>query len=386
MQNKLIQFADGKKDATLAIQAMLDKGGEVKLEKGDYLISKNLLVKSNTTILADKNARFIMDGNVAKHRGDFLITNSDFENGNENITIIGGIWDGNNQGKYNTKPNLFDENGYSGTVVNFFNVKNLTLKDMTIANSVVYNTRFSKVEDFLIENISFFSEKKAFNQDGIHFGGDVRNGIVRNIKAVSKGQTNDDLIALNADDSIKRIENMDITRGAIENILIENIEAEDCHTIVRMLSVYSPIRNIKMKNIKAGFREYAINMDGARYCRTPLFKEEEYPKGCGIIENIEIENFQTHCTKRGKLFNKNKACIDWESQVKNFKMTGFVRDMEKDVDKKRPTLLVKNVVDEKLELKKDGNSTQFYLKNKTDIIKTSQEFDELLIHTNCKFE
>lgn len=277
-----------------------------------------------------------MDGNIKKQRGDFLITNSDFENGNENITITGGIWDGNNQGKFNTKPDLFDKNGYSGTVVNFFNVKNLTLKDMTIANSVVYNTRFSKVEDFLIEDIRFFSEKKAFNQDGIHFGGDVRNGIVRNIKAVSKGQTNDDLIALNADDSIERIENMDITRGVIENILIENIEAEDCHTIVRMLSVYSPIRNIKMKNIKAGFREYALNLDGARYCRTPLFKEEEYPQGCGVIENIEIENFECWASKKAGFFKKNKSCISFESKLENFIIKGFKRNMSKDIDKKNP--------------------------------------------------
>lgn len=380
MENQLKKYADGKTDATAVVQKMLDKGGEVRFEKGDYLISKNLLVSSNTTIKADENARFIMDGNVPKHRGDFLITNADFKNGNENITIIGGIWDGNNQGKYNTKPKLFDQNGYSGTVVNFFNVKKLTLQNMTIANSVVYNTRFSCIEDFLIEDIRFFSENLAFNQDGIHFGGDVRNGIVRNIKAVSKGQTNDDLIALNADDSIERIENMDITRGAIENILIENIYAEDCHTLVRMLSVYSPIRNITLKNVKGGFREYAINMDGARYCRTPLFKEEEYPQGCGEIENINIENFEIYCTKKKGVFKKNKACISCESKIDNFKITGFKRDMSKDVEPKRPTLLIRNVVNQDFELKNAGKSSKISVKEKSDCVKTSQEFDELFIN------
>lgn len=382
MINELNKFADGKVDATAAVQAMLDKAGEIRFEKGDYLISKTLRIHSNSTIIADENARIIMDGNIEKHRGDFLITNSDFENGNENIILIGGIWDGNNQGKYNTKPDLFDHNGYSGTVVNFFNVKNLTLKNMTIANSVAYNTRFSCIDNFLIEDIRFFSKELAFNQDGIHFGGDVRNGVVRNIKAISKGQTNDDLIALNADDSIERIENMDLTRGAIENVLIENIEAEDCHTLVRMLSVDAPIKNITLRNIKGGFRKYAINMDGARYCKTPLFKEDECPNGCGVIENITIENFKAHCTKVADVSNPNETCIVCESQVKNFNMTGFVRDMGLDIDPTRPTLLAKNVVNQTFELVHNGEKTEKVIESKGEVFKTSKVFDKLYISKN----
>ena len=58
-----------------------------------------------------------------------------------------------------------------------------------------------------------------------------------------------------------------------------------------MLSVNAAIRNIRFKNIYAGYRNYAINGDGARYCKTPLFKDEDHPEGVGCIENIEIENF-----------------------------------------------------------------------------------------------
>ncbi len=76
MTNELIKFADGKIDATEAVQKILDRAGEICFEKGDYLITQTLLIHSNSTIIADENARFIMDGNVEKHRGDFLITNS----------------------------------------------------------------------------------------------------------------------------------------------------------------------------------------------------------------------------------------------------------------------------------------------------------------------
>jgi hypothetical protein len=135
------------------------------------------------------------------------------------------------------------------------------------------------------------SDDFGHNQDGLHFGGGVRRGRVKNIRALSNGQTNDDMIALNADDSVERVENLDLVRDDIEDIVIENIYAENCYTIIRMLSVNAKIRNIKFKNIYAGYRHYAINGDGARYCKTPLFREEECPLGVGLCENIEIENF-----------------------------------------------------------------------------------------------
>jgi hypothetical protein len=102
------------------------------------------------------------------------------------------------------------------------------------------------------------------------------------------------MIALNADDSVERVENLDIARGAIEDITFENIYAENCYTVIRILSVTAPIRNIRMRNVYAGYRNYVINGDGARYCKTPLFDEDEYPSGVGRVSNILIENLVVH--------------------------------------------------------------------------------------------
>lgn len=242
-------IGNGITDDTLSVQKAFEQGGDVYIPEGDYRITKTLLVKSDTTITAHEKARLFMCGDTPKKRNDFLISNSDTENGNCNIKITGGIWDGNNQGKYNVKADLFDANGYSGTVINFTNVKGLYLYDFTVANSVAYNIRMCKLKDFEIKNINFFSEKPASNQDGLHFGGEVHNGIIENIKAVSYGQTNDDLIALNADDCIGRVENLDMVCGDISDIKIKNVFAENCFTFLRMLSVNSSIYNIEIDNI-----------------------------------------------------------------------------------------------------------------------------------------
>lgn len=322
-------LGDGIADDYLAVQSALDSGAEeVIIPQGIYCISDTLKVRSNTRILADRTAKLVMKSDKRKKRGDFLLSNADVENGDRNIEIIGGIWDGNNTAVQNRKPDLFDENGYSGAVLNIVNVDGFALRDAVIANSVTFYVRMGKLHNFTIENIDFISDNFGENQDGLHFGGDVKHGTVKNIRALSFGQTNDDMIALNADDSIVRVENRDLTRDTIEDICFENIYCESCHTVIRMLSVTAAIKNIRFKNIYGGFRCYAVNADGARYCRTPLFNEDDHPAGIGKIEDIYFENFvcrPTACLPenwKGTTSNIGTA-ICLESLAHNFNILGF---------------------------------------------------------------
>ena len=128
-------LGDGIADDYIAVQSALDSGAEeVIIPQGIYCISDTLKVHSNTRILADRTAKLVMKSNKRKKRGDFLLSNADVENGNSNIEIIGGIWDGNNTAEQNRKPDLFDENGYSGAILNIVNVDGFTLRDAVIAN------------------------------------------------------------------------------------------------------------------------------------------------------------------------------------------------------------------------------------------------------------
>ena len=323
-------LGDGLTDDTAAIQAALDSGAErVRIPFGNYRVTETLLVHSNTEILADRCARVVLAGDRKRQRGDFLLSNADTVDGNENISIVGGIWDGNNQHPQNAKPDIFDNVGYSGAVLNFVNLNGLNLRDITVANSTTYYVRMARLENFDIENVDLVSDEFGKNQDGLHFGGAVRHGRVKNLRALSDGQTNDDMVALNADDSVERVENLDLVRDDIENISFENIFATNCYTVIRMLSVDAAIRNIRFKNVYAGYRNFVINGDGARYCKTPLFREEDRPDGIGRIENIEIDGLVcypvTEPHKRnpegqvGSEFALRLECYCDNFTVKNFK-------------------------------------------------------------------
>lgn len=329
---------DGVNDDSIPIQSVLNGGmKEIFIPAGDYRICHTLKVDSFTTITADPHARIFMCGETEHGPEDFLLTNSDHIFGNASIQISGGVWDGNKQGRCNFKdPDLFNMNACTGTALNFRNVRNLKLSGLTVANSVVYFIRMCMLDGFEIRDISFESEIIENNQDGLHFNGWVKNGIVENIRAVTKGQTNDDLIALNADDAMNRLESNGMTCGPIENIIFRNLYAEDCHTAIRMLSYTSPIRNLRFENVTAGCRCFAINMDAARYCRTPLFRDEDFPDGVGCIENIEIDGFRVWWSTSGE----RKALIDCESKVKNFVIRNFERDFALDQSPSVPTFAV----------------------------------------------
>ena len=362
---------DGIRDDSAALQALLDSGEkDIYIPQGCYLISKTLRINTGTCLKASPNARFIMDSVTKKKRGDFLITNSDFKNGNRDITISGGVWDGNNQGEGNKKPDIFDKTGYSGTVMNFFNVKGLKLSDFVVANSVTYNIRMCAIEDFEIENISFLSDNPGNNQDGLHFGGRIKNGHVKNIRALSNGQTNDDMIALNADDSIERVENLDLYRDSIEDVTFEDIFAENCHTVIRLLSIDAPIRNIHIKNVYGGYRCYAVNADAARYCRTPLFRDEDRPLGVGKIENLTIENMTVYPT-----LDTEKPAVCIESLADGLKISDFKIIDRWGIGNAEYALQIRNV--KNLENIIDGK--EMFIEGKEKDLKV-KEFKNLEIH------
>ncbi|MBQ4575562.1 MAG: hypothetical protein IJA85_10290 [Clostridia bacterium] len=379
--NNVVDFGavgDGIHDDYAAFQAALDgDSNDVIIPQGVYCISHTLRVKSDTRIIADKTARIVMKSNHRRKRNEFLLSNSDTEKGNRNITIVGGIWDGNNTAPENAKPDIFDKTGYSGVLLNFVHLDGLVLKDMVLANSVTYYVRMCRVHHFDIEDISLFSDQFGANQDGLHIGGDVKHGVIRNIRALSYGQTNDDMIALNADDSIERVENLDLCRASIEDITIENIYTENCHTIIRMLSVTAEIKDIRFKNVYGGFRCYAINIDAARYCRTPLFSESEYTNGVGLISNVSFENFvcypvldlpQDFQGTRGV----PETALKLESHMDRFRIVGFRYVTE--AAKRCPAVKCAHIQKEKI----TADGREYHLRSTEECL-TIEDFSELSI-------
>lgn len=365
----------GQTDDSNAIQRALDdadgNGVTVYIPAGTYRIGKTLYVGNDTTLRCDSGARLFVCEKQPKKRGDFLLSNRDTVNGNRNIAVYGGTWDGNFDGKNNNKPaDLFDPDAWSGSTLNFVNVKNLTLSGLAMRNSVVYYIRMAKLDGFVIRDISFASERPAFNQDGLHFGGEVRHGLIEHITA-EPGQTNDDMIAFNADDSMVRLENHDLCCGAIEDITVCGVYAENCYTGFRMLSVNSPIRNIHMEDIYLGCRHFAVNMDGARHCRTPLIRECEKQNGSGHIENVTIDNMTVWTTEK----NGERALILSETELKNFRITGFRRDTARDVCPEKPTLLIALAPSSYGTVTENGAITEYRLDTLSDAFTHNGSFE-----------
>ena len=97
-----------------------------------------------------------------------------------------------------------------------------------------------------------------------------------------------------------------------------------------------PIERIRFRNVHAGFRCYAINADGARYCRTPLFREEEQPAGVGMIRNVSIDRMTCRRTA-----GSNPA-IAWETRADDVSLSDF-RFMDQEY--KAAALQVRNTPD-----------------------------------------
>ncbi len=312
---------NGIEDDSPAFRQALDSGAEeVVIPSGTYKIGAVLAVGSNISIKAEQGAVIFLADGACTGVQDFLLTNKDREKGNECISVEGGIWNGNNKGNPRNS-DIFDQTGYTGVMFNFVNVKNLSLRNMKLCDSESYFIRIGEADGFNISGIELESIHLRPNQDGIHLGGFCTNGTIENISASMAGSTNDDMIALNADDEVNRLVNLGMKRGPISNIKVRNIYAADCHTFIRLLSVDAEISNITIENVSGGCRVFAVNIDAARYCKTPLFKEEDKPMGVGNIHDVTIRNMCVH-----KTVDYKSPLILIESNMDRFTIRDFKRD------------------------------------------------------------
>lgn len=323
-------IGDGITDDTAAIQRALD-GGDciVTIPPGTYTVSAALKVEFATTIKAAPDAVIRLADGAGTHAGVFLLTNADPIGGNAHIRVYGGIWDGNCAA--NPRGEDGDMDGYTGTAINFINVTDLAVRSITVRNPEAFSIRLGGVEDFSVEDISFDHRIIRPNQDGVHVGGFCRRGVIRNLRALTPGTTNDDMVALNADDDVERVLNLGMRRGPISDITVEGLHAEDAYTFVRLLSVTELIENITIADIRGGCRFYAINMNNWRF-----------PVGVGNIRNVRIRNLSVHKTDGSELAPSSPECplIGIRLAVADLRIENVRR--EPDDDLPAPTLRIDN--------------------------------------------
>lgn len=296
-------------DDTSILQAALDNTEcVVQIPAGLYVVSKPLKVHSRTWIDADPEAVVRLADGAGRDASSFLLTNTDPDNGNQEIVIEGGVWDGNSTA--NPRKREYHGRSYGGVALNFVNVRGVILRGLTIRNPESFSIRLGEVEDFLVESIRFDQSVPRPNQDGIHVGGLCKRGIIRNLRVVSASGTHDDMVALNADDDVERPFNVGMKCGDIHDILVDDLEAQDAYTFVRLLSHRHSISNIVIRGIRGGFRTNAINADRWRF-----------PAGGGNLAKISIEDVVVR-----KAGEKPDPCILIQSACTALTLRGIQRE------------------------------------------------------------
>jgi hypothetical protein len=268
-QDKLPALAgDGLTDDTKAIQAMLDSRAltvYLPPPARHYVISKSLRIHSNQTLRLDPTTVI----RLADHANDYMLTNADFEEGNSNIVISGGIWDGNNVGVQHARGN---RNGVSplrffiGSAFILMKVDNLRIESLTVKDPEKFGIHIAACHKFTVEDITFDYNAKEYNMDGIHLQGGCSFGRISNIK----GNTHDDMVALNADDG----EYWEISNGPITDIQIDGLWASNCFRAVRFLSTGTPVKRVSISNVFGSYYTNTIAFTHWRLTATlPRFED-----------------------------------------------------------------------------------------------------------------
>ena len=292
---------DGIHDDTDGIQAILDqRTSTVYLAPPPkcYLISRTLKLHSRQTLRLD---RFTVI-RLAPKSDCLMLANDEQNKGNTDIAVNGGIWDMDNV-RQSSNPFLqilggkgtYDAGRYLGICMRFINVEHLSLKEITFRDPVTFCTQLARLRYFTVDDITFdychANPEPGFNMDGIHLDGGCRFGRITNLK----GRSNDDLLAINADDG----DNESPCFGAIEDIAVDGIYAEDCHSAVRLLSCGSPVRRITISNVYGTYYQYAIGL-------TKFFQGRP---AAGMFDDITLRDL--HCAKapRYARYQKEKTRV-----------------------------------------------------------------------------
>lgn len=241
-------IGDGVTDDTSILQTYLNNGqGTYIFPKSDYLVS-GLDVNSNSKLIFEKGARLILKNNSDRP----VLQNKNFSsNVDKNIEIYGLEIEGNeaNQIKVGVSAPYVNE-PTSG--VRFFGVENLKIISAKINKARTYGIWISRVKNGVFRDIEFNQSLLTIdNQDGIHFNGLCYNLDISNIRGV----TNDDMIALNANDVAQGV---NVSLGEIKNATIRDVVFNNNLNGIRLLSAGNLLDQIYINNLSGNVRDNVV--------------------------------------------------------------------------------------------------------------------------------
>jgi len=193
--NKQVNVNDTSKTITIYFPA------------GTYYLDEGLNIFSNTKLILDKNAILIrqtLDGKMITGHGKGSLRTAGGYNQMKNITIDGGIWDGN------------DINGkaYDGLMM-FRHSSNVTIKNATLKNCTEHFLNISASQGAVIDGCTFKDAKEYAGSDKDFWGSGGKDK-TRRYKSIE---------AIHMDSATKATEK---TATPIDNTPCQNITVKNC--------------------------------------------------------------------------------------------------------------------------------------------------------------
>jgi len=287
---------------TEAMQAVLDEVGKLHIPARNepYYLAGPLILKSGQKLTADSKAeiRLRPGTNTCMVRNQHVIgfpesALPDDTSPDRDIHIEGGVWttlgaaNGNGRGASSKQDAVFGTHG----VFLLQNVRRLTVKNITVKESVPFGIHLANVSHFTIENITL----ENHGRDGVHVNGPASDGVIRGVR----GSSHDDNVALNA----WEWKNYAPSYGPIERIVIEDIigspEGVRAANSIRMLPGVKQfedgktldcfISDITLRRI-TDIREFKLydqpNLE--------LGREKDFSHRIGRLKNIRFEDLTFH--------------------------------------------------------------------------------------------
>ncbi|MBE0652692.1 MAG: hypothetical protein IH594_02770, partial [Bacteroidales bacterium] len=333
-------------DNTAAIQTVLNNAMNTPITvywDGRYSVT-GLKIYSNTTIIANAGCGAILRNHSDK--SIFINASQSFSaEKDSNITIQGGIWNGN---YYN--PEIRRGAQSKGDSVNglvgcfrFHGVDNLIVRDAILYKPATYAIAASNVTHVLYENIIVdVGPDPLINNDGLHIDGNSQYGVIRHCIINS----HDDGIGLNADDLYLRWFERDGTHsdktfyseaaaGPISDILIEDITLNSTLFGIRILSGKSRVDRITIRNVKGFTRGYAVVVDN--YQHDPSIVTFAGPGNIGTL-NFDDIDVAIHPDEKIKM--PNESCINISANVEQLIFKNIKR---KFFECNEPTIFIKGI-------------------------------------------
>jgi len=291
---------------TQAMQATLDAHGSLHIPAREqpYYLDGPLVLKSGQKLSADPTAeiRLTPASNTCMVRNEHVVTlhtkpvPAD-QRLDTDISIEGGIWttlatavasNGNTRGHSAKENPAFGTHG----VILLQNVRRVSVKNITIRQSIPFGVHLANAHEFTVENITLEEHRR----DGVHVNGPASDGLIRGVR----GDSHDDDVALNA----WEWKNYAPSYGPIERIVVEDVtgwpgDEHEGNNAIRLLpgvkrfddgtTLDCPIRDITLRRI-TDIRHFKIydqpNLE--------LGRDNDFSIAVGTVKNLRLEDLTFH--------------------------------------------------------------------------------------------